>query len=386
MFPYHENRFFFIFKCVLSFAFVTTIHFGCTSKPVKPIERSFPILITDVKVEDVPIYVESIGNAESLRSVQIRPQVTGVIEEALVREGQYVKKGDPLFRIDRRRYEADLKQAKGTLAKNIAALEYAEARVRRYSALVKEEYLSKLNYEQYQTDVESLKGQILSDQAALDLAKLKLEWTTPLSPINGKISQYEIDPGNLVVEYDANAFTEIRQIDPINVTFNINQKEFIQVQNAMKEGTLRFEALMPLDQKESREGYVYFYDNHIDINTGTVLFKGLIPNQDEKFWPGEFLRIRLHTGSIQNAALVPEQAIMYGQEGNFVYVFIPDKETVEYRPIIKGQKWKDKIVVLKGIKSGEKVVIRGQVNLRPGVKVYIAKEDQEEKKGEDESF
>lgn len=349
---------------------------GCSkNKPPHP-EPSFPVQIGDVLQKDVPIFIEAIGNVYSLQSVQIRPQVGGIIEEAYVKQGAYVKKGDPLYKIDPRPYQAALDRARGILIKDMAAQSFAKIRVDRYADLVKQDYFAKINYDQYKTDLDAAKGLVLSDKADVATAELNLEWCIPKSPIDGKISQYNIDPGNLVTANNAEALTSIQQITPADIRFNISQKDFVEVQKALKAGLLKFEVILPQNVDNPREGSIYFIDNHVDLTTGTILVKGTVPNDDEAFWPGEFVRVRLQLRMQPQGILVPEQAVQVGQKGPFIYVYDPKTSRVEYRLIDKGEKWNQWVLVNKGINPGEKVILKGQINLRPGSKVYISESTQ----------
>lgn len=346
--------------------------FGCTKKKKEQLERKYPITVGNVIQRDVPIFIEAIGNAYSLQTVEIRPQVGGIILEANVKQGQYVKKGDQLYKIDPRPYQAALEQAKGTLLKDIAALELAEITAKRYATLAEKDFISKLNFEQYQSNVKAAEGQVLNDQALVVIAKINLSWCTVYAPIDGKISQYNIDPGNLVVANDANALTDLRLISPADIRFYINQADFLAVQKAMQEGQLKFEVFLPQMTHNIRQGQIYFFDNHIDLNTGTILIKGTVPNEDEFYWPGQFVRVRLQLRVQPNALLVPEESIQYGQDGSFVYVYKPETSTVEYRLIVKGEKVENMFLIEKGVNPGEQVVTKGQVNLRPNAQVYLS--------------
>jgi len=344
---------------------------GCKSDKPQPEERAYPVTIAGVEQRDVPIFIESIGNVYSALTVQIRPQVGGVITQAFVEQGQYVKKDDPLYQIDPRPFKGRLDASKAMFIKNTASLKFAEIRVERYSDLVKKDYFSKLNFDQYTTEVEAAKGQVMIDEANVALAELDLEWSTVVSPIDGKVGQFNIDPGNLVVANDPIALTDIRQVTPASIHFNLTQKDFIALQKAKDEGSLKFEVILPQKVDQPRTGQIYFIDNHFDLSTGTILIKGSVENEDELFWPGEFVRVRLNLGMISNAILVPEEAVQLGQDGPFVYVYIPEKGRVEYRLITKGEKLGQQVVIEKGIASSEKVVTKGQVNLRPGSKVTL---------------
>lgn len=364
----------------LLLAFVLTFFLGC-SKTSKPPARTYPVSIGEVTQKDVPIYVDAIGNVYSLQTVQIRPQVGGIVLEAYVKQGQYVKKGDPLYKIDPRPYQAALDRAKATFAKDTALLKYSQEQVQRNADLVKQDYVSKLVYEQYQSQVQANEGQVQIDQADIQTAQLNLDWTTPFSPIDGKISQYNIDPGNLVIANDPNALTDIRQITPADIRFNITQNDFVAVQKAMQSGTLKFKVILPQDKGKPREGEIYFVDNHVDTTTGTILLKGKLPNEDEQFWPGEFIHVLLELRTQPNALLVPEEAVKIGQKGPYVYVYQPETSTAEYRLVDKGEQIDHMIVINKGLKLGDKVIIEGQNNLIPGAKVYIPGTQEPEKKG-----
>lgn len=342
---------------------------GCAKKEEPP--RKYPITVGDVVQRDVPILIEFIGNVYSLQTVEIRPQVGGIILEAYVKQGQFVKKGDLLYKIDPRPYQAALDQAKGILAKDLAALELAQVTAKRYATLVEKDFISKLNYEQYLANVKTAEGQVLTDRAVVEMAQLNLEWSTVISPIDGKISQYGIDPGNLVVANDPAALTSVRSITPADIRFSVNQNDYIAIQKAMKEGLLKFEVYLLQAPHNTRLGKIYFLDNHLDLNTGTILIKGSVLNGDEYFWPGEFVRIRLQLRIQPNALLVPEEALQYGQEGSFVYVYNSDTSTVEYRTVVKGEKFEKTYLIEKGVNAGEKVVTKGQVNLRPNASVYL---------------
>ncbi len=344
---------------------------SCGRGDKAPPERSYPVAIGEAIEADVPIYIEAIGSVQSPLEIQIRPQVTGILKTTYVQEGQYVRAGDPLYLIDPRPYQAALDRAKAALLKDEAALEYAKITLERYKEVANKDYISKLNYEQYQANVQAAEGQVLSDKADIEAAELNVEWCRPVSPVTGKISQSIIDIGNLVVANDPNFITDVRQIEPIQVFFNIPQRDFVRVQDAQKSGTLKFLAILPQHSDRPREGEIFFVDNHIDQTTGTVLLKGQAKNDDEFLWPGEYVQVKLQLKTQKNAILVPEEAVQIGQEGPFVYLYDANTSTVEYRKVTKGPKLNHSIVIDAGVKKGDKVITKGTVNLRPGSKVYL---------------
>lgn len=345
---------------------------GCSNKKEqKKEERIFPVTLAPVTKKDVPIFIEAIGNVYSLESVTLRPQVGGIILEAFVKQGAFVNKGDPLYKIDPRPYEAALDQALGALIKDQAILEFAQLSVKSYAPLVEKDFYSKLSYDQLKANVLEAQGQVLIDKGNIETAKLNLDWTTLISPIDGKISQYNIDPGNLVIANDTNALTTILSISPADIRFNINQKDFVKVQQALKENTLKFEAILPQFPQAPREGKIYFIDNTLGLSTGTILIKGSVENEDGFFWPGEFINTRLQLKIEPQALLVPQEAVKVGQSGSYLYVYNEATSSVELRNVKRGELIDQMILIKEGIQEGEKVVVKGQVNLKQGAKVKV---------------
>jgi membrane fusion protein, multidrug efflux system len=365
----------------INFILLTFLLLQACSKEKKQITPVFPVTVVEVTQGNVPTYIDAIGNVNSLTYVQIRPQVTGIIMKYYVKEGDYVKANDPLLLIDPRPYEIALKKAEANLIKDQASLKFSEEQVARNKTLVNEEYVSKLNFQQFQSQVDINKGQILSDEADIATAKLNLEWTKPVSPIDGKISERFVNLGNLVLAGDTKVLTDIRQIDPADISFNIPQGDYIKLTQKRNDLPLKFLAYLPQKSDAPREGNIYFIDNHFDTNTGTIRLKGTIPNKDDFFLPGQFVKVKLILNIQENALLVPEESVKIGQEGNYLYVYNPETSTVEYRKVVKGSKSDGFIAIESGIKSGEKVVVQGQNNLLPGAKVSVVSQEKKEQKG-----
>lgn len=344
-----------------------------TGEPIHE-EHSLPIEIGETTQGNVPIYIEAIGNVYSLKTVDVRPQVGGIITDVYVKQGQSVEEGQLLYTIDPRPFQATLDQAKATLAKDEAALKLAEITVERYADLVEKNYVSQLSFEQYKSQVEINQAQIFIDQALVDQAEINLGFASIHSPMDGLVGQYHIDVGNVVMANDSKALIRILQVSPADIRFAITQSEFVQVRRAQREGSFKFEAYLPDYPDEARSGTIYFFDNHIDTNTGTILLKGAIPNDDSFFWPGEFVNVRLQLRVEKDAILIPLEALQIGQDGQFVYIFDPGTSTVEYRSISTGPVYGDRVMIIKGVALGEKVVTNGQINLQPGAKVFIKEE------------
>lgn len=371
------------FKCLkvllLSILAIIAILTACSPENQKMGEHPLPVEIGESTQADVPIFIESIGNVYSLQTVLIRPQVGGLITEIHVKQGDDVEKDQLLYTIDPRPYQAALDQAKANLIKDEATLKLAEITVERYQELVKQDYVSQLTFDQYKTSVDLGKAQVIIDKAQVELAEINLGYTSIRSPMDGRISQYNIDAGNVVVANDTNALTQVLQTNPADIHFSVTQKEFVQIRKAQQEGSFKFEVYLPEFPEEPRTGNIYFFDNHIDTNTGTILFKGAVPNEDVFFWPGEFVKVRLQLKIAKNAVLVPSAAIQIGQEGKFIYIYQPETSTVEYRLVETGQTFDERTLIEKGAVSGEQVVINGQINLRPNAKVILISHDQAKK-------
>lgn len=343
---------------------------SCSSPPENIATPPVNVEIAEVQQQEVQEFIEAIGNIYASAIVQIRPQVQGVLIKSYVKEGIDVKEGDLLYEIDPRPYKAALDEAQATLLKDQASLELAKSTVKRYSELVKKDYISALTYEQYGTNAQTAEAQVQLDLASVELAKINLGYTQIKSPLTGRIGNYNIDVGNIVIANDPNAIIEIRRLIPIEVRFSIPQKDFQEVQKYQNKENLTFAAFLPYDDTRTFTGYVFFIDNHIDLQTGTILLKGYYQNEELALWPGEFVRVRIYTKLSPQALVIPFSAIVTGQKGPFVYVVQPDM-TVQTVPVTTGQRLNQSIVIQEGLKVGNKVITNGQINLKNGSKIVV---------------
>lgn len=333
-----------------------------------------PVRVETAKViqKDVKNYIEAIGNVYETSIVQIRPQVQGILLKAYASQGDFVQKGDLLYEIDPRPYQAALDQAEANLTKNRAALELAQSTVKRYADVAAKDYISALTFEQYNSNVKSAAAQVETDTASVEIAQINLDYSKITSPIDGKISVYNIYPGNLVVVNDPTALTEIRQITPADIRFSIPQKDFQEIQNSQKGlDEIKLEVFLPYDNDRRFQGTLYFIDNHVDLQTGMILLKGLVPNEDKILWPGEFVRVRILTSTLENALVIPLSALQTGQKGKYVYVVRPDM-SVDLVYVTTGIQTDSEIVITTGLNPNDIIVTNGQLNLRNGSKVLIS--------------
>jgi membrane fusion protein, multidrug efflux system len=332
-----------------------------------------PVTVASVVQKNVPVELSGIGTVEPYSTVSIRVQVTGTIQNVHFKEGQDVKKGDLLFTIDPRPFEAALKQAQAVLAKDMSMLENAREQARRYAELVKKEYVSREQYDQIQASANANEAAVEADRAAVDNAKVQLSYCRLYSPLDGRTGDLLVDEGNLVRTNDATPLITINQITPIYVTFSVPEQNLIAIKEGMARGKLRVRALIPQEESRPETGLLTFVDNAVDRTTGTIKVKGTFANTDRRLWPGQFVKVVMTLADQPNAIVLPSQAIQTGQDRQQVFIVKSDS-TVEVRPVIVNRTIANDAVIEKGVQPGEQVVTDGQFLLGPGTKVQVKKE------------
>jgi multidrug efflux system membrane fusion protein len=280
-----------------------------------------------------------------------------------------VKKGDLLFTIDTRPYEAALKQAEANLQRDMAQAKHAREDALRYESLIQKGVVPQQQYDKFRTDADALEATVIADRAAVENAKIQLGYCSIRSPIDGRTGSLIVHQGNHIKAEDINLVV-INQIVPIDVTFSVPEQFLSEIKKFMASGKLQVEALVPMNDERPERGVIAFIDNAVDINTGTIRLKGTFPNHDKKLWPGQFVNVVLTLTTEPNAIVVPSQAIQTGQEGQYVFVVKQDL-TVESRPVVTGRTVDTETVVQKGLSRDEKVVTDGQLLLYPGARVEI---------------
>ena len=328
--------------------------------------------------KNIPLQIKTIGNVEAYNSVQIKALVGGEVEGVYFREGQDVKKGDLLFKIDPRPYEAALKQAEAALARDAAQAKNAEEQAKRYAILVQKDYVARDQYDQIRANAEALAAAVEADKANVETARLQLSYCTIKSPINGRAGAVLVNAGNVIKANDL-VMTTINQIVPIYVTFSIPEQNLADVKKHSALRDLRIEALIPGDEKRPARGELTFIDNAVNTTTGTIKLKGTFQNQDRRLWPGQFMDVVLTLTTEPNRVVVPSQAVQTGQQGQYVYVIKPDM-TAELRVVTPGRTFQNWTIIEKGVAAGEKVVTDGQLRLTPGAKVEIKERESEKPK------
>jgi multidrug efflux system membrane fusion protein len=343
---------------------------GCESRTPTGFARPpAPVSVVAAVTQNVPVYLDSVGKTVASEVVSIQPQVSGRITEIHFADGQNLKTGDLLFTIDPRPYEAQLHSAEATLAQNKAQLELARIQFARYAELRQTNSVSQQEYDQRKNTLDVAEAQVKQSQAAVETARLNLDYCTIHSPINGRAGHRLVDVGN-VVAANTGSLLVIERLDPIYTDFTITENDLTEVQENRHKGTLKVEAWLPDQPKHPKEGNLTFLDNAVQEGTGTVKLRATIPNKDRYFWPGRFVKVRLILSTIKGAVLIPASAPQRSAKGPFVYV-VKDDSTAELRPVKLGQLQDELVVVDKGLKPGERVVVNGQLGVMPGGKVHV---------------
>ena len=346
---------------------------GCSSGKVQAAPAGPPpplVSVVKARTQDVPRYFDEIGRNAALESVTVTPQVGGRIEERHFKDGDNLKTGQLLFVIDPRPYKAQLDAAQATLAQNKAALELAKIEFERDADILNTRAISKEDYDTKKNAVDVSKAQVEAAEAALETAKLNLEYCYIHSPIDGRAGARLVDVGN-VVQANSTALLSIQRNDPIYANFTVTERDLPEVQKQISHRTLRALIWLPTDtSNKARTGIVEFLDNTVQNGTGTVNLRATIPNGDRHFWPGQFVNVRLVLGTNEGAVLIPSEATQVSQRGPFVFVVKSD-DTAELRPVVLGQRQGSDVVVTGGLSAGERVVVAGQMTVRPGGKVRV---------------
>ena len=344
---------------------------GCDlNKATKPTTLPpAPVTTAIAESHDVPLTITSVGNVMAYSTVQVKSMLTAPIAQAHFKQGDFVKKGQLLFALDTRTFEADLAKAKGQLARDIAAAANARQQAKRYAALFKEGVVAREQNDAMQSSADQLDAAIESDKAAVRSAEVNLEYTRINSPINGRAGDVLVHPGNLIKANDA-TMVILNQVAPIYVLFTVPEGMLADVRRSMAGGRLPVKAVFPEPSQPPAEGELSFIDNTVDPKTGTIGLKAEFANTDNRLWPGQYVNAVLTLSTLKDAVLVPSQAVQNGQKGPFVYVAKDDK-TVEMRMVQLGPLSGTLQVIRDGIKAGETVVTDGQLRLVPGARIEI---------------
>ena len=320
----------------------------------------------------MPVLIEAVGTVEAEQSVQVRAQISGVLQSVAFREGDRVKAGQLLFQIDPRTFQAQYNQALAALARDKAQLENARSQQQRMEPLLKREFITRQEYDVAVTSSKSLEATVQAGQANVEQARIQLEYARIVAPISGRTGQLAVKPGNLVPSAGGGApLVTINSTDPVLVSFSIPERQLEDVRRYQSEKDMRIEILPDRASGSVAAGKLVFVDNTVTPQTGTVLLKTRVDNSKEAIWPGQFVNVRVVLTVEPEAVVVPEIAVQPGQTGPFVYLIGTD-DKVEIRQVKVSRQIGSEIVIASGVKAGDHVITEIPQALRPGSTVRIA--------------
>jgi multidrug efflux system membrane fusion protein len=349
-------------------AVVVILRHGKTTTAAAP--PKVPVTVTETAQRDVPIYYDALGTVQAFNTVAIRAQVTGQIVSIDFRQGQDVRKGDVLAKIDPAPFKANVDQAVAKKGEDQAQLIDAEKDLQRFTTLVKKDFETQQNVDLQQAKVDQLKATIDADQGAIEASQTQLDFATIVAPIDGVVGFRQIDLGNIIHPTDANPLTVLTQIKPSQVIFTLPQSDLGPVREATLHGNVSVLAFDQDGKEQLAEGRLLLIDNQIDQTTSTIRLKAEFPNTDERLWPGEFVRTRILITTQKDAVTLPSVAVQRGPDGTYVWVVKQDN-TVEQRPITTQIVNENMAIATKGLTAGERVVLNGQSRLDAGTHVDI---------------
>jgi multidrug efflux system membrane fusion protein len=348
---------------------------GCSNGRVQPAagpggRPPAPVVVATVEQRDIPIQISAIGNVEAYQTVQIRSQVNGQIDQILFKEGEDVRKGQLLVRLDKRPFQADLEKAIGQQKHDQAQAENSRLQADRYSALEKQGVASHEQADQVRMQAKADASAVEADKAAVDAARVQLQYTDILAPIDARTGVLMMNVGNLIKANDTPYLVQLNQVTPIYLTFSVPESVLDQVRRYSSTRKLAVFAYPKGQTTNPAEGYLSFIDNGVDTTTGTVKLKATFANKDRRLWPGEFADTVLQLSVAKNAIVVQTRAVQTGQQGEYVYVVTPES-TAESRPVKTAGTYQDLTVVSAGVKAGERVIVGGHLRVAPNAKVVV---------------
>src|SRR6476620_4935920 len=334
-------------------------------------EGPVPVLATAVTRADVPVYLDAVGTIKALNTVTVRPQVDGKLLSVNFKEGDDIKKGDVLARIDPVIYQAQLDQAVAKKAQDEAQIANSKIDLERYERLAATAAINKQQADTQRALVAQNTALVQADQAAIDNAQAMLGYTTITAPIDGRTGIRMVDEGNYVRSADTNSsIVVITQLQPISVLFDLPQQDLSQVNTAFGKGPLKVEAQRSDNDDVIDRGALRVVDNQVDQTTGTVKLKAEFPNANLQLWPGQFVNIRLLVDTLKQVVVIPTGAVQRGPNGTFVYV-VKDDDSVSVRPITVQKQDETQTAISKGLEAPERVVTTGFDRLTEDSKVAV---------------
>ena len=318
---------------------------------------------------NTPVVIRAFGNTEDQVSVDVVPQVSGMLVKTFILDGAIVTNGQPLFLIDPSDYAIQVRQADGLVAADRANLELSRLTLERNRPLLAKNMISAETFDTLKTKLDATTAQLQIDEAGLDKARLDLSRCTVTSSVNGVCSKRFLDNGNLAMA-NQTKLTNVRSYDPLFVEFSVSEEYLSLLRRELAAGPVRIE-VTPRGDTNSYAGELTFLDNAVNHQTGTILLRGLVPNPQLKLWSWQFVEVCILAGIAHDAVMVPESAVQFGKDGPYAFVVTKDNKA-DLRLVKPGVRHDDLLQIIEGVAPGEKVVVLGQLMLYPGASVMEA--------------
>lgn len=353
-----------IVLCIL----LVTVYIVTRKEPPPP-KMHVAVMVEKAFVKEVPVQLREIGTVEGYRSVPIYARVTGQLVKIHFREGQDVKKDQPLFTIDPAQYREKVRKADAGLAQSAAQMRFSRDEAKRYKYLFDKGAVSLSDYENKQAIADANNALVAADRASLENARLDLAHCFITAPFDGRMGAYSVFEGRIIKDTDTQ-LALINQVAPVYVAFSMPEKDLPDIRKYSALGTLKVTATPGGYGGVPPEGELTFIDNTVNVQTGTILLKATFPNTDKFLWPGQFVNVIMTLDVERNVVVVPERAIQLSQTGKYTFVIKPDN-TAEYRIVETDRTVDGLTVVTKGVNAGETVVTDGHFKLRDGFPVEV---------------
>jgi membrane fusion protein, multidrug efflux system len=337
---------------------------------VKAAAAPVPVTVAIASKEDLPIYLTGLGVVQASFTVGIRAQVDGKLEQVLFKEGEHVRKGDVLAKIDPRLYQAALDQAKARMAQDEAQLISAQKDLQRSRTLVDKNFQTQQVVDQQQSKVDQFIASIDADRAAIETAQTNLDYTSIVAPSDGRMGVRLIDPGNIVHASDSAPIATLTLTKPSAVLFTLSARSLNDVRDALARGPVEVTALSQDNRRTLGKGTLLLIDNMVDQASATMRLKAMFANEDEQLWPGDFVNAKISLEVVRGALTIPSAAIQVGPDGKFAWV-VAEGDVVRASPITPGPTTGDRTMIKLGLAEGDRVVVSGQYKLRQNSKVTV---------------
>lgn len=348
---------------------VLVLYFGSRVAVHVITAQGIPVSAVEVVPARLPVFKQYVGQVQSMQNVELRARVEGFLEQRLFEEGSDVNKDDVLFIIEREPYEAALLEAKGQLAKDEAALAYAQEQVKRYEPLAKKDYVSREQYDKYVTQAAELAAAVEADRGSLARAELSLSYCTVTAPFAGRIGRRFVDNGNLVGAGEMTKLATLVQMDPIFVYFSPSEKETKDMLSYLRDGPLSAGVVFADGSAYAYKGNVNFVDNVVNTSTSTVVMRAVMPNPDSLLIPGMYVTAKIELTELPQALSVPQNAVQEDQGGTYV-MLVEGGKRLKRQHVTLGDIYDDQQHVVEGLKAGDVVVTSRLQIVKPGMKVW----------------